>query len=63
MRIAVTGASGLIGSALVRSLLSDGHTVLRLVRRPPRGEDEVRWDPARQEVDTGRLAGTEAVVH
>ena len=45
MKIAVTGSSGLIGTALVASLRSDGHQVIRLVRRPPRSDDEVRWDP------------------
>ncbi|MCM2418938.1 TIGR01777 family oxidoreductase [Streptomyces sp. RKAG293] len=63
MRIAVTGASGLIGSALVHSLRTDGHEVVRLVRREPAGPDEVRWDPARQSVDTEGLAGCDAVVH
>ncbi|MET7932095.1 TIGR01777 family oxidoreductase [Streptomyces sp. NPDC005322] len=63
MRIAVTGSSGLIGTALVRSLLEDGHQVVRLVRRPPRGEGEVEWDPQRQWVDTAGLTGCEAVVH
>jgi uncharacterized protein (TIGR01777 family) len=62
-RIAVTGASGLIGSALVRSLRADGHQVSRLVRRPARAADEVEWDPARLYVDTAGLVGVEAVVH
>ncbi|MGV9253064.1 TIGR01777 family oxidoreductase [Streptomyces sp. NPDC003697] len=62
-RIAVAGASGLIGSALVRSLASDGHEVVRLVRRAPRGADEVRWDPEGQYVDTSGLAGCDAVVN
>lgn len=63
MRIAVTGSSGLIGTALVRSLTADGHQVLRLVRRPPRAADEARWDPDRQWVDTAALTGCDAVVH
>ncbi|MFF0748405.1 TIGR01777 family oxidoreductase [Streptomyces sp. NPDC004267] len=62
-RIAVTGASGLIGSALVRSLRADGHEVLRLVRRPAGRADEVEWDPARLYVDAAGLAGVDAVVH
>lgn len=62
-RIAVAGASGLIGGALVRSLLADGHEVVRLVRRAPRGADEVRWDPEGKRVDTGGLAGCDAVVN
>ncbi|WP_030805286.1 TIGR01777 family oxidoreductase [Streptomyces sp. NRRL S-337] len=63
MRIAITGSTGLIGTALVRSLRTDGHDVVRLVRRAPAAGDEVRWDPARQQVDTAGLAGCEAVVH
>lgn len=62
-RIAVAGASGLIGSALVRSLTADGHDVLRLVRRAPRGTDEIRWDPKAGEIDTARLDGCEAIVN
>ncbi|WP_175409258.1 TIGR01777 family oxidoreductase [Streptomyces sp. TRM64462] len=62
-RVAVTGAGGLIGSALVRSLRADGHEVVRLVRRPARGADEAEWDPKRQYVDAAALAGCDAVVH
>ncbi|KOV90419.1 MULTISPECIES: TIGR01777 family oxidoreductase [unclassified Streptomyces] len=62
-RIAVAGASGLIGSALVRSLTADGHEVVRLVRRAPRGADEIRWDPGRGHVDAAGLAGCDAVVN
>lgn len=62
-RIAVAGASGLIGSALARSLAADGHDVVRLVRRPPREPDEVRWDPARRYVDAAGLTGCDAVVN
>ncbi|RZS89586.1 hypothetical protein EV189_1353 [Motilibacter rhizosphaerae] len=60
---AVTGASGLIGSALVAALQRDGLPVLRLVRREPTRADEVRWDPASGSVDTDALAGVTAVVH
>lgn len=63
MKVAVTGASGLIGSALVESLRASGHDVLRLVRRPAAAADEVTWDPAAGTVDLERLAGTDAVVH
>ncbi|MCX4582692.1 TIGR01777 family oxidoreductase [Streptomyces sp. NBC_01481] len=63
MRIAVTGSTGLIGTALVRSLRSDGHEVVRLVRRPPQAGDEVEWDPERQYVDAAGLVGCEGVVH
>ena len=54
MKVAVTGSSGLIGTALVTSLRADGHQVVRLVRRPPRGSDEVRWDP--RAADAGQAA-------
>ncbi|MFF4300525.1 TIGR01777 family oxidoreductase [Streptomyces sp. NPDC001601] len=62
-RIAVAGASGLIGSALVRSLRADGHEVVRLVRRGAHGAGEVCWDPGGQYVDTAGLAGCDAVVN
>ncbi|WP_082319964.1 TIGR01777 family oxidoreductase, partial [Streptomyces afghaniensis] len=62
-RIAVAGASGLIGGALVRSLAADGHEVVRLVRHAPRAADEVRWDPEGGRVDAAGLAGCEAVVN
>lgn len=62
-RIAVTGSTGLIGAALVRSLRADGHEVVRLVRRPAATGDEVEWDPGRQYVDVAGLVGCDAVVH
>lgn len=62
-RIAITGSTGLIGTALVRSLRADEHEVVRLVRHPARTGDEVEWDPKRQYVDVGGLAGCDAVVH
>ncbi len=63
MRIVVTGASGLIGSALVPALHGDGHTVTTLVRRTPRTGGEIQWDPAAGRLDPAALAGTDAVVH
>lgn len=62
MQIAITGSTGLIGSALVRALRDEGRTVLRLVRRRPAAGDEVRWDPF-GEVDAAALEGVDAVVH
>lgn len=62
-RIAVTGSTGLIGAALVRSLRNDGHEVVRLVRRPASAGDEVEWNPKRQYVDVAGLVGCDAVVH
>jgi len=63
MRIVVGGASGLIGSALVPALRDDGHDVVRLVRRPPAGSDEVPWDPAAGALDPAGLEGVDAVVN
>ncbi|WP_328317093.1 TIGR01777 family oxidoreductase [Streptomyces sp. NBC_00388] len=63
MRIAIAGASGLIGTALGRSLRTDGHEVVRLVRRTAVAADEVEWDPGREYVDTAGLAGCDAVVN
>ncbi|MDJ1136464.1 TIGR01777 family oxidoreductase [Streptomyces iconiensis] len=63
MRIAVTGSTGLIGSALTRSLRADAHDVLRLVRRPAAAADEVEWQPLHGYVDSAGLDGCEAVVH
>ncbi|MEV0398863.1 TIGR01777 family oxidoreductase [Actinoallomurus sp. NPDC050550] len=62
MQIAITGSTGLIGTALVRALRGEGRTVLRLVRRRPSADDEIRWDPF-GEVDTASLEGVDAVVH
>ncbi len=62
MRIAVTGAGGLVGSALVPFLATDGHAVIRLVRGSPRSED-ILWDPAGGVTDLSRLEGVDAAVH
>lgn len=62
-KVAVTGATGLIGTALVAHLKSDGYQVQKLVRRPVRTADEVFWDPIKGEVDTNSLEGVDAVFH
>lgn len=62
-RIAITGASGLIGTALVGKLKSDGYTVQRLVRRPTVSSEEIYWNPTTQEIDLDALAGVDAVIH
>lgn len=62
MKVVVSGASGLIGSALVPALEAAGHDVLRLVRRDARGASEVAWDPGAGTVDAARLAGVDAAV-
>jgi len=65
MRIAVSGSTGLIGSALVSELRNAGHTVTRLVRSPVKSETErlVSWNPERGAVDAAALEGHDAVVH
>ena len=62
-KVAVTGASGLVGTELVKRLRSRGFEVLRLVRRAPRGGDEVRWDPDSGTIDREGLAGIVGAVH
>jgi len=62
-RIAISGSSGLIGTALVGHLKSEGHTVQRLVRRAPVAADEVQWDPKTGFVDLAPLAGVDAIIH
>lgn len=63
MRIIMAGASGLIGTDMAARLRSDGHDVIRLVRRPPESEAEVRWDPAAGQLDPGCLEGADAVIN
>lgn len=61
-RVVITGASGLIGSALVTSLRKQGHPVTPLVRRSPKA-GEAQWDPANGTIDSAAIDGAWAVVH
>ena len=77
MKVVLTGASGLLGSALVSSLRGDGHMgagmterlrrdghdVVRLVRRPPTGADEAQWDPQSGFVEPTAVSGADAVIN
>jgi uncharacterized protein (TIGR01777 family) len=63
MRVIISGASGLIGSALSAELRTDGHDVVKLVRRPPAGDGEIQWDPAKGVLAADALDGADAVVH
>ncbi|HEX8178387.1 MAG TPA: TIGR01777 family oxidoreductase [Pyrinomonadaceae bacterium] len=68
MKIIVTGASGLVGSALVRALIADGHQVTALVRgasqrKPQANVTEVEWEPTKGQLDAARLVGHDAAVH
>jgi uncharacterized protein (TIGR01777 family) len=62
-KILITGASGMIGSHLMRVLESSGHAVLSAVRREARNDREVRWVPERGEIDRAKLQGIHGVVH
>jgi uncharacterized protein len=63
VRILVAGSSGFLGAALVERFAADGHTVTRLVRRPPAAPDEVQWDPAAGELDPAVVGSAHAVVN
>ena len=64
VRVLVSGATGLIGSALVARLRQTGHAAIRLVRTDPDpGGTDVRWDPAAGALDPAPLEGLDAVVH
>ncbi len=64
MKVLITGSSGMIGGHLMRRLIDDGHSVLRLVRRPVRDpKTEVRWIPARDRIDREGVAEADAVIH
>ncbi len=63
MEIAISGASGLIGRALVTALGRAGHRPIRLVRKPASGTDEISWDPAKGTIDAESLDGVDGVVH
>lgn len=65
-RIAITGATGLLGSALVPFLTGAGHDVVRITRRPGAPEGRVRdigWDPDAGRLDAAALEGTDVVIH
>lgn len=67
MKIVVTGATGLVGSALVPSLVAGGHSVVRLVRKQSNASGDnvtdALWQPDRGEIDAAALAGCDAAVH
>lgn len=63
MRILAAGASGFLGTRLVDRLSAEGHEVVRLVRRPPGGADEVRWNPSAGQLDPGALTGVDVVIN
>jgi uncharacterized protein len=63
LRIAIAGATGLIGRQVVAFLTSGGHQVWQLVRRAPRNAQEIFWDPEVGRLDAAALEGLDAVIH
>jgi len=63
VKVVVSGASGFIGGPLLERLRTDGHEVVRLVRRLPRAADEVEWDPAAGSLDPAALEGAGAAIN
>jgi hypothetical protein len=63
VKVVVSGASGFIGGPLLERLRTDGHEVVRLVRRLPRAADEVEWDPAAGTLDPAALEGVDAAIN
>jgi uncharacterized protein (TIGR01777 family) len=62
MRIAIAGASGLVGKALTPLLEAEGHDVVRLVRSWPKA-GEIEWHPNQDSIDTGKLEGFDAIIN
>jgi uncharacterized protein len=65
MKILISGASGLVGTALIPTLIAKGHSVVRLVRKKPSGTDEIRWDAEKgfSVGEEAKLEGFDAVIH
>lgn len=64
MKILISGSHGLVGSALVKSLTTASHEVIRLVRHQPHyGRLEIGWDPKRGVIDKEHLEGIDVVIH
>jgi uncharacterized protein (TIGR01777 family) len=63
MKYVLAGASGFLGTALARDLSASGHQIIRLVRRTPSDSNEVRWDPARGDLDPAALGDPDVLVN
>src|SRR4051812_47446181 len=63
MKILITGATGLIGTALQKSLSNKGHELLLTTRKEPRDKTYIQWDAANGFAEPERLEGVDAVVH
>ena len=63
MRVLISGASGLVGTEVIRQLEAEGHEALRLVRRKPTSPKEVEWNPAAGYIQEGIMETIDAVVN
>ncbi len=63
LRIAITGATGLVGSRLTPFLRAGGHAVHRIVRTPTGAADEIVWSPSEGRIDADALEGVDAIIH
>jgi len=63
MKTLISGSHGLVGTALIQALESEGHDIFRLVRYAPHSETEIEWSPDRYSIALARLEGFDAVVH
>lgn len=63
MKVAVTGASGLIGKKIVERLKTEGHQVVKLVRGEPKDSTEFSWNPESGKLDAKAFDGVDAVIH
>ena len=63
MKVLISGAKGLVGDALGKSLAKDGHEILSLVRRPSNNKSEIEWDPNKGTLDAQLLEGMDVVIH
>lgn len=65
MKILISGASGLVGTHLIPTLIAKGHSVFKLVRKAPKSADEIQWDAEKgfSETEKSKLGNFDAVVH
>jgi uncharacterized protein (TIGR01777 family) len=63
MKILISGSHGLVGTALIKALETEGHEIFRLVRHYPNSEAEIEWSPDRYSIQLARIEGFDAVVN
>lgn len=63
MKVLISGAHGLVGTALQKALSAAGHEIYRLVRYAPHSDSEIEWSPDRYSIALSRIEGFDAVYH